>query len=125
MCFHLLVMATASITVLLLTLVSFVMGAAVLREDGPCARYCTNRFGKRICCEGVRFHGKPRCPPAPRILMDCTAEEEMSKHVKVTECQVDDECGTDELCCSDICHDGPAKICMPSVFNNLHLFSIP
>ncbi|KAK7084711.1 hypothetical protein SK128_003729 [Halocaridina rubra] len=113
--------ATKSLLILL-TFVYITLGAKIAHQVANCRSSCTNRFGRVLCCDNV-LRNAPRCPPAPRILLDCNSTLIMVKSVPVTECVVDADCNKRELCCNDICLDGPPKICMPSRRNSHYLMT--
>ncbi|XP_064112651.1 uncharacterized protein LOC135219648 [Macrobrachium nipponense] len=86
-----------------------------------CKNPCNTRFGQKVCCDSIHRNEPPRCPKTPRVLMDCEDKDIMVKPVKFQSCRTDDDCNNDELCCSDVCHSGPPKICIQSDIND-HFF---
>ncbi|XP_066939971.1 uncharacterized protein [Macrobrachium rosenbergii] len=86
-----------------------------------CKIPCSTRFGKSLCCDSILRNEPPRCPKTPRVLMDCEDKDIMIKPIKVQGCHGDDDCKNGELCCNDVCHSGPPKICIQSDFND-HFF---
>ncbi|XP_068216538.1 uncharacterized protein [Palaemon carinicauda] len=79
-----------------------------------CSNPCFTRFGQKICCDRIHENDPPRCPKTPRILFDCEDKDIMVKSIEVTPCNTNDDCGNRELCCNDVCHSGPPKICIKS-----------
>ncbi|KAF2358674.1 hypothetical protein FHG87_010573 [Trinorchestia longiramus] len=63
---------SACIVVLSLLLAAATVQTSPTVAGKPCTQKCTNRYGLTICCDNVPLNEDLRCPPMPRVLVDCT-----------------------------------------------------
>ncbi|XP_045615266.1 uncharacterized protein [Procambarus clarkii] len=110
---------TQGSVVVLLLVVTGVLAA--LEDLAGCKKPCVNRFGRKLCCDSVARNEPPRCPPMPRILVDCNNSAIIEDPVTIKLCKNDSDCKKNEMCCEDICNFRQL-ICMPSKVNTHYLF---
>ncbi|XP_053634035.1 uncharacterized protein [Cherax quadricarinatus] len=112
----------AMLAVLLAVLLTAVLAMPQTHlKTHKCRKTCHNRYGKSLCCDSVPQNEFPRCPPMPRILVDCSDPGVMHKAVNIEVCKSDNDCKKNELCCDDICNT-KQTVCMPSKVNIYYLF---